>query len=177
MFKLDLSGADQHGSASAPQPEPHTGGAANHLRADASAEVKADLNARPRRGRPRGDSQGSASDKRNVQEEVNRAVIAQLDALHEPRAWAALLGLPADAALAITGKDRWKLSSEEKETLGVTGSAAARTMMITNPRALAFMMVSAALMTAYLPRCLAELKEMAAKKITEKKPDGQQPQK
>lgn len=134
---------------------------ADHIRSEARSAVEANLAAgTPRRGRPRKDASRGAGDSGAVQAEVNRVVIAQLDALHDPKAWEALLCLPADAALTLTGNKRWNLENRERETLGVTGSAAARTMMITNPRALAFFMLGSALFATYMPRAVAQLKEL-----------------
>lgn len=176
-FKISLGGATQpaNNAATIPSggeatPQPNGGGAADHLRASATSEVASDLAARPRRrGRPPKDAANGGSDQRALQDQVNSAIVAQLDALHDPKAWGALLGAPADAALALTGNERWKISDDERTTLGTTGSAAARTMMITNPRALAFAMLGAGLMSVYLPRMLAQLKEMKMKNVSAKK--------
>jgi hypothetical protein len=83
--------------------------------------------------------------------------------------------MPGDVAVAITGRDYWQISKEERKTLGVTGSAAARTMMITNPRALAFTMLASALFSAYVPRATQALKEMRDAKLRAvKKPETPQ---
>lgn len=146
---------------------------ADNLRAEARSAVERDIStATAKRGRPRKDAGNRADDSRALQAEVNQRVIEQLDSLHDPKAWEALLALPADAALTLTGNPRWNLEKRERETLGVTGSAAARTMMITNPRALAFFMLGSALFATYVPRAVAQLKELREKQQTaeEKKP-------
>ena len=148
--------------------EPNAGAAADHLRVAAAAEVEKDLSQRPRRKYTRRDT-GGERDQRAIQDEVNRAVIAQLDQLHEPRAWSALLSLPGDCALALTGKDRWKISDDERATLGATGSALARTMMITNPKALAIAMFAGAMMSVYGMRFIGEMEDWRKKKEQEKK--------
>lgn len=143
---------------------------AAHISAAARENVERDVSvATAKRGRPRKNAGDSAGNSDDVSRKVNEAVIAQLDALHDPKAWEALLCLPADAALTLTGKDRWNLKERERETLGVTGSAAARTMMITNPRALAFFMLGSAVFAVYVPRAIAELKEMRAAQQTKAK--------
>lgn len=144
---------------------------ADHIRGDARQAVEATIaTSTTRRGRPRKTATDGAADREALQAEVNRAVVAQLDALHDPKAWEALLCLPADAALTVTGNKRWNLENRERETLGVTGSAAARTMMITNPRALAFFMLASALFTVYVPRGVAQLKELREKEAKKEEP-------
>lgn len=165
LFTLNLDGVGN--PPQAPE-QPNSGGAANHLRAAAAAEANADLAARPRRGRPRG---SAASDNAALQAKIDGAIAAQLDALHDPKAWGALLALPGDVGRVITGNERWKIDDAERAALGASGSAAARTMMITNPKALAFSMLAASLISVYLPRAVAQIKEMADKKA-EKKPDA-----
>lgn len=172
LFSLSLGG-----DANAPKPsappnaggnQPGGGSAADHLRAAAAAEVTGDLASRPKRKYTK---RANGDDQRALQEKVDSAIIAQLDALHDPKAWGALLSLPADAALAFTKKEFWKLSEEERATLGASGSAAARTMMITNPRALAFTMAAAAIVGAYMPRLIKQAAEMRAQ-AESKKPDA-----
>lgn len=59
--------------------------------------------------------------------------------------------------LAITGRKHWEISRDERDTLGACGSAAARTMMIHNPKTLAFFMVGAALFSVFVPRMVKEM--------------------
>lgn len=129
--------------------------------AQARGEAERELGSPTRRRRR---SSSVASDvgvtDRDLQEKVNAAIASQLEALHSPEAWAALGCLPADAALTWTGKDRWKVSEQERKTVGLTLASAARTFMITNPRALACSMAAAAMVGLYMPRVIAQLKEM-----------------
>lgn len=127
------------------------------------AEQALDLSPRRRRSTRR-DATNSAANQRDLQGEVNQVLIKQLDALHAPEAWGALLGAPADIAQALTGRDHWNLSDKERNTLGATGSAAARVMMITNPRALAFAMLGSAVTMVYLPRLIKEARAIRAEK-------------
>jgi hypothetical protein len=106
-----------------------------------------------------------------LSERVNAAIAAQLSQLHSPEAWGALACLPADGALVWTGHEHWKMSAEERKTLGLTCSAAAQTFMITNPRALGCAMALAAIAGAYIPRMLEQMRlmrEAAEKKAKEK---------
>lgn len=147
------------------QPSPSAGGVAQHQISASADAAKAAAALSPRkRGRPREDGSGSERNQRTLQAQIDGAIASQLDALHDPEAWGALLALPGDAIHALTGRERWELRKEERKTLGVTGSAFARTLMITNPRALAAMMLVAALFSCYGTRALAEVKEMRDKR-------------
>lgn len=122
-----------------------------------------------RRGRPRKDTTPSGGDSRTLSAELQGEIARQLEGLYDPKAWGALLAAPGDAALALTGnKERWNISADERATLGATGSAAARTMMITNPRTLALLMVGSALFSVYIPRVTKELAEIKLKREKEK---------
>lgn len=149
-----------------PKDDSGAGSVANATRASASAAATEEIKRAPRRRRNAPDSQPDPS---ALQAEVERRVIAQLDELHDPKAWGALLALPANVAQTVTGKEHWKLGDDETQKLGITGAAAARTMMITNPRTLAFMMLGAALFSVYVPRAVQELKDMRVKQAEEKR--------
>lgn len=165
--KPDIAGGDDSaGTLGADsQPSPSGGGISDiQMRSSAEAAKTAADSSPRKRGRPRGDGIAGAGRERALQDQVNTAIASQLDALHDPEAWGALLGLPGDAIFAVTGRERWEIRKEERRTLGVTGSAFARTLMITNPRALAAMMLAAALLSCYGTRALAEAKEFRDKK-------------
>jgi hypothetical protein len=121
----------------------------------AREEIKRDMetSAQRRRG-PSAAAESGASDNAVIRAEIEK----QLEACYDPKAWAALLALPADAALTYTGREYWEISRDERETLGVTGAAAARTLMVTDPRGLAFLMVASALFSVYVPRGIQEMK-------------------
>lgn len=146
--------AENPQSASAP-----TGGAPADAIALARAKVEQDTSAR-RRSRSEKDSRSVGSDQQIIQAEITR----QLEACYDPAAWGALLALPADAALAVTARDIWKISKDERNTLGAAGSAAARTLMISNPRSLAFLMLASALFSVYVPRAVQEIKHQQEKR-------------
>ena len=158
----DTPKMDEHAEAV----QPATSTPAAHIRAEATAAAEAEISTATRkRGRPRKTDGANASDNSALQGKINEAISAQLDQLHDPKLWAPLMAMPAYAAQALTGnKDRWELEKEEKEYLGLAASTAARTMMITNPRALAFTMLAAAVVSVYGPRAVAQFQEMAAKK-------------
>lgn len=144
-----------------------SGPAASAARSAASVELES---AKRKRGRPRKDATVSGANSSAVQPELAAELARQLEALYDPRAWSSLLALPGDVALAFTGNDkRWNISSEERATLGATGSAAARTLMITNPRSLALLMVSSAIFSVYVPRAMQELKDIQERKAEKKK--------
>lgn len=167
--KTKPAAPDEHATLhAAPESQPPAGSVSADLAAAARSNALELSAGRKKRGRPKGAGGESVDD---LQAKVDAEIIRQLDAVHDPRAWGALLSSPADVALTITGRDYWKMSDRERDTLGATGSAAARTLMITNPKALAFLMVSAALFAAYMPRLTQELahqrlkqKDAAAKK-------------
>jgi hypothetical protein len=150
-----------------------TGGgiaAATAAASRAAASEAASISPRRRNRRSSEDASVGARVDSNAHAALVQAELArQLEALHDPKQWAALLCMPADAAKVWTGHERWKLAQEERDTLGLTGSACARTMMITNPRGLAMLMLTSALFSAYVPRALSQLKEMAEKKKEKEK--------
>lgn len=161
-------GSDDKSAAGAETPAPsNVGNVPVDAIALARAKVDESVSAR-KRGRPKSDSQSIGSDQQIIQAEIQR----QLEACYEPKAWAALLALPADAALALTAREHWKIGKDERETLGAAGSAAARTLMITNPRSLAFLMLASALFSVYVPRAIQEIhhQQEARKQAAEKKP-------
>lgn len=151
----------------------HQSSIADAQGAAAAAAAKTAADASPRkRGRPRGDGVSGARTERALQNQIDAAIASQLDALHDPEAWGGLLALPGDAAYTIFEKERWHIQKDERRTLGVTGSAFARTLMITNPRTLAFLMLGAALFSVYGTRAIAEMKEYRDKKGDKKAPNA-----
>ena len=147
---------------------PVAGTVAAHTVAQAR-ESALNLSATSKRGRPRKDAGAVQSDQQRVQSALNEEIARQLDAVHDPKAWGALLAAPADVAVTLTGRDYWEVSKDERETLGATGAMAARTMMITNPKGLAFLMLSAAMFSVYMPRLTKELAHQRKEKEKEAK--------
>ena len=150
-------------------------GAGSVLSATRGAADKAAREGAARSPRRRGTADVSRVSDAELRERTNALVAEQLRSLHSPKLWAAMLAMPANAAQALTGKDRWKLSDDEKETLGLSGSALAETLMITNPRALAMLMFASVMMASYGPRIIGEAKDYAAKRATAKKEEPKTP--
>lgn len=101
--------------------------------------------------------------------ELQATIAQQLEYCYDPKAWGALLALPAHVALAKTGHKHWNISEGETQTLGACGSVGARFLMISSPAALAALMVASALFAVYVPRTLEELKLRQQEKKTEEK--------
>lgn len=129
--------------------------AADEARAEAQRELQSP--ARRKRG-PQKTATPSSGNPQSISPELAAEIHKQMEACYDPRAWAALLTLPGEVALAVTGHKHWKIEDEERETLGATGSAFARTLMLTNPRALAGLMLGSALFAVFVPRALEEIK-------------------
>jgi hypothetical protein len=104
-----------------------------------------------------------------ISPELDAEMRKQLEQCYDPKAWGALLAMPADAALAITGHEHWNVKKDERETLGACGGTAARFMMVSSPKTLAFMMLASALFSVYVPRAVMEVKAMRAEKKQEVK--------
>jgi len=137
----------------------------------AREEIRQSVENTKRRGRPQKAAISGEPDTRAIQAEIEK----QLEGCYDPKAWGALLALPADAALTYTGREYWKISKDERETLGVTGSAAARTLMVTDPRGLAFLMVASALFSTYVPRAIQEMKHQRAQREQKNEPPKTNP--
>jgi len=124
---------------------------------EAALKLSAESSQRRKPGRPRKDQSDGGTNRGTVQAKVDAEIIAQLEQVHDPKAWGALLAAPADVALTMTGRDYWKTSDRERDTLGACGSTAARTLMITNPKSLALLMLAAGMFSVYMPRLTKEL--------------------
>jgi len=134
---------------------------ANQAREAARAEFST---SQTRRGRPRKSTADGGGNQQSVSPELQAEIARQLEACYDPTAWGALLASPGDVALAMTGREEWNISKDERKTLGATGAAAARTLMISNPRTLALLMLSSALFSVYVPRITKEVIHQKAKK-------------
>lgn len=140
----------------------------------ARAGATDELNLSPRskkRGRPPGGAKSGGADSQDLQTRIAAEIRSQLDALHSPESWGALLGAPSDVAVALTGRKYWEISETERKTLGMTGAAAARTFMITNPQGLALCMLAGALTSVYLPRFIKEMAHIRAERAKGKPPE------
>lgn len=175
LFNWDKS---NEASAQTPPPTANAAGpdassvSASQIASAAATAQRLSADAPVRRGRGKKTDTTSAPNSADVSSAVNQEIIRQLDTLHDPKQWEALLCFPADTAAFLTGHKHWDSSQREREVVGATGSALARTLMITNPRALAILMCSAAMLNFYTPRLALELREMRKKKIEEKKEES-----
>lgn len=143
---------------------------ASSLAADSRAQAERELQTSSRRrGRPSKAADASAGDTSRISPALAEEIAKQLEACYDPKVWGALLAAPGDVMLVYTGRELWKLSNEERATLGATGSAAARTLMIQNPRALAFLMLGSALFSAYVPRAIMEIRALRKEQAKEAK--------
>lgn len=133
------------------------------MAARANAETAIQASPRRRRRSPK-DTEVSDGSKRAISPELQAEIARQIDAATDPKAWGALLAMPGDVAMALTGRDFWEISKDETDTLGACGSAMAKVMMIHSPKTLVGVMFASALFSAYVPRLIKEAKYHRVKK-------------
>jgi len=138
--------------------------AANAATAEALKQAQSPDSPR-KRGRPPGSAGGGAS----VDKSTLKTAAAQLDALAAPEIWESLLALPGDVAATMTAHDHWTVSKDERKTLGLTGAAVARTMMIQDPRSLAIILLASSLVSVYGTRFAKEIALRKIETVTGKK--------
>lgn len=139
-------------------------------RGAAAARVTEELQ-RPKRGRPPGSgskTSGTGAAAPVPESRLTPELAAQIDGMFKPEAWSPLMSLPADAMLALTGHEWWNINDKERVALGATASCAARFLVIENPKTLAIIMVSAAVLSVYSPRII---KEMASRRKEKEEKD------
>jgi hypothetical protein len=113
-----------------------------------------------RRGRPPGSgTKKDATGERGLSPEEAKA----LDAVFAPDAWRGLVRLPSDAATMLTGSKVWELSKPEVDTLATGAATCARYFVKTDPKWIALMLFSSALITVYGSRVVAYRNEQATK--------------
>jgi len=150
-----------HAGASNSPPDSPTPSNAAITAARLAAETELQTSPR-RRGRPPKNAALGGGNQPPVSQELANEIARQLEQCYDPKAWGALLAAPGDVMAVLSARpEKWKVSREERETLGATGSAFARTLMISNPRALAALMLASALFSVYVPRAADELKHRA----------------
>lgn len=161
---------------------PNVGPVATHQIATAREDalrLSSEATTRRKPGRPRRDSASSGPNQSALQNSINAEIASQLEAVHDPKAWGALLSAPADVALTLTGRDYWETKDRERDTLGSCGATAARVMMITNPKSLALLMLASGMFAVYMPRLIKEMKfqreEMERAKALAKQKAGDGP--
>lgn len=166
VWDFDLGDSKKSASDAAPD---QGNSAALQAGDDAIAASKTSRKRRPGKDAP--NSGGTGGTVAQPTPELRAEIARQLEQAYDPKAWASLLALPADAALAITGRKHWEVSKDERETLGACGSVAARYLMVESPRTLALLMISSALFTVYVPRVGKEL-QFKRLKPAEDKPNA-----
>lgn len=154
---------DSQSAASIPSTEGNI--AAVDAKASALAAAPTSRKSRKRQSETGADSGGIAA--ASPSPELRAEIAKQLEASFDPKAWGALLALPANAALALTGHKHWDVSKEERDTMGTCGSIAARYLMVENPKTLALLMLSSAMFSVYVPRLQQEFKLRREKKATD----------
>lgn len=96
-------------------------------------------------------------------EDRNATTLAEqakvLEALLDPKVWKGAVAAPGDAMHALTGKEYWELSDEEKDTLAKTGAATARSFMVTDPKWLALSLFAFSVLSIYGSRMMKDLQE------------------
>jgi hypothetical protein len=145
------------------------------LRVESSAAAK--VVAEAERSRPTSDkSGGSAFSLSNgsagkTDTQISAAANAQLqnniralEDLLDPKVWKGAMGAPGLALSAITNKDYWELSDEEKDTLAKTGAATARVLMVHDPRWLALSLFGFSVISIYGSRAVKYFEERRAEK-------------
>lgn len=132
----------------------------------AAQAIESVSTSRRKPGRPKGSGKTASSaggmQPSPASPELQAEIERQLEKCYDPKTWGALYSAPGDAMLAISGRKLWNISNAERETLGAVGSVSARFLMITNPRALAFLMLGAGLFSAYIPRLTEHFREVRA---------------
>lgn len=84
-----------------------------------------------------------------------------LDAILDPKVWRGAVAAPGDMMAAISGKEHWVLSEDERDTLAKTGAATARAFAVTDPKWLALSLFSFSIMTIYGGRMVKDAQDRA----------------
>lgn len=82
-----------------------------------------------------------------------------LDAILDPKVWKGAVAAPGDMMVAVTGKEHWELSEDERETLAKTGAATARAFALTDPKWLALSLFSFSVLSIYGGRMMKDIKD------------------
>lgn len=161
----DLGGLNIHGN------NPDSGTSPAGASGSASSAVIKERKERSDKGKPRSAGGGKSGASVSSLSPLTPQAFA---ALYDEKLWSRVLSSPADAAAAVTGSKTWKLSDEERETLGKTGSVAAQCFAVADPRYLALSLAIICLSDIYAVRFVMWKAERdAEKKMQEKKPASQ----
>lgn len=101
---------------------------------------------------------GSESAESTTEKKEAARLARELEKLFDPKYWRAVVRAPADARLAITGREHWKLSSDEVDSLADTASVAARQLVSIDPRFLATTLLLFNVATVYGSRLVLDSK-------------------
>lgn len=133
--------------------ETDLGTATGHNQTDtALLAAKGNLEKRRGRGRPPKDTAAPADNAPRV-----NAASGDLARLFDPTVWTPLVRLPADAMVALTGREFWNLQDKEAAALGASAASAAQYVGIENPKSLAISLFLVSAIVVYGPRALKEL--------------------
>lgn len=99
---------------------------------------------------------------------ANAAVAKEQEALlaqvFDPRMWKKVVAAPGDLAFTVTGREHWRISEEEADTLATTGAATFRAFALVDPKWVALMLFSTSLLTIYGGRIVVDAKAKADEK-------------
>lgn len=82
-----------------------------------------------------------------------------LDAILDPKIWRGVVAAPGDMMVAVTGREHWELSEDERDTLAKTGAATARAFAVTDPKWLALSLFAFSILSIYGGRITKDLKD------------------
>lgn len=114
-----------------------------------------------RRGRPPGSKNNGGGKSTAV---VPALSFEQFKQLYSPDLWGNIAAAPANAAAALTGKEFWRFTEEEKKGIGEPLSIVAQLYSTTDPRIIAVIAAITTLGTAYAARIAKHVAEKKAAK-------------
>ena len=118
--------------------------------------------------KPRSDA-GKTRNRKQIQEAELQNAAMEIDAMLSPENMEALVCLPADIGLALTGRDLWKLKEKEVSTLAATSATTAKYFWKHDPKWLALAMFAANFGMVYGTRFVINLREAKAERAEKKK--------
>lgn len=125
-----------------------TGANSSPVAGSASAQVIEGRKQRSDKGKPRGAR--SANGGGSIP--AVSLTATQFAELYKPELWGRVLSAPGDALALGTGKEIWRISKEEREALGATGSIAAQCFAVSDPKWLAVSLAIVTVLEVYATR-------------------------
>ncbi len=111
------------------------------------------------RGRPAGAKSGGFSEPTNTIKKAPYGNEAKMiDDLFSPANFKALVRVPADIRLAVTGRKHWELKDAEVDTLAITASTTAKYFSNTDPKWLAVSMLCMNVCMIYGARIIEDVR-------------------